>query len=75
MLYYDRIDVLKKLTLMRQANPKSALISKKNLIANLSTIKFHGDKVTNFHNKEIPYVDSNHTCLAVIILDSALKEE
>ena len=26
-------------------------------------------------NKEIPMVDSNHTCLAVISLDSALKKD
>ena len=31
-------------------------------------------KLTVAHNKEIPKVDSNHTCLAVIILDSALKK-
>ena len=30
--------------------------------------------LTVAHNKEIPKVDSNHTCLAVIILDSALKK-
>ena len=36
-------------------------------------IKSHGDEVTDFYDKEIPKVDSNHTCLAVISLDSALK--
>ena len=52
---------------------------KKNLIANFSTIKYfwkkkyHGDEVTGFYDKKIPEVDSNHTCLAVISLDSALK--
>ena len=40
-----------------------------------SKIKYHGDKVTDFYDKEIPKVDSNHTCLAVIILDSALKKD
>ena len=38
-------------------------------------MKFYGDEVTNFYNKEIPKVDSNHTCLAVISLDSALKKD
>ena len=30
---------------------------------------------TDFYDKEIPKVDSNHTCLAVISLDSALKKD
>ena len=38
-------------------------------------MKSHGDEVTNFYDKEIPKVDSNHTCLAVISLDSALKKD
>ena len=33
------------------------------------------DEVTDFHDKEIPNVDSHHTFLAVIILDSALKKD
>ena len=59
------------------------LISNKNLIANLSIIsfflkikiKFHGNEVTHFQDKEIPQVDSNHTCLAVISLDYALNKD
>ena len=35
-------------------------------------IKSHGDEVTDFSNKNIPMVDSSHTCLAAISLDSAL---
>ena len=35
-------------------------------------IKSYGDEVTDFFDKKIPKVDSNHTCLAVISLDSAL---
>ena len=31
-------------------------------------IESHGDEVNDFYNKEIPKVDSNHTCLAVICL-------
>ena len=37
--------------------------------------KSDGDEVTDFYNKEIPKVDSNHTCLAVISLYSALKKD
>ena len=38
-------------------------------------IKFHGDKVTDFYVKKIPTEESNHTCLAVISLGSALKKD
>ena len=37
--------------------------------------KIHGYEVTDFHNKEIPKMDSNHNCLAVISLDSVLKND
>ena len=37
--------------------------------------KSHGNEVTNFYDKGISNVNSNHTCLAVISLDSALKED
>ena len=37
-------------------------------------IKSYGDEVIDFYDKEIPKVDSNYTCLAVISLDSALKK-
>ena len=37
--------------------------------------KSHGDVDTYFNDKEIPKVDSNHICLAVISLDSALKKD
>ena len=37
-------------------------------------IKSNGDEVTEFYDKKIPKVDSNHTCLAGINLDSALKK-
>ena len=33
------------------------------------------NEVTAFYDKKIPKVDSNHTCLAVISLDSALKKD
>ena len=38
-------------------------------------IKSHGDEVTDFFAKEIPKVGSNHTCLVVISLDSALNRD
>ena len=37
-------------------------------------IKSHGNEVTDFYDKKIPKWDSNHTCLAVISLDSDLKK-
>ena len=37
-------------------------------------IKSHDDEITDFYDKEIPKANSNHTCLAVISLDSALKK-
>ena len=41
----------------------------------LKTItKFYGDEVIDFCDEEIPKVDYNYTCLAVINLDSALKK-
>ena len=40
-----------------------------------TTIKPYGDEATDFHNKEIPKVDSNHACLAVISLNSALNKD
>ena len=36
--------------------------------------EYHGDEVTDFHDKEIPKVNFNHITLAVICLDSALKK-
>ena len=38
-------------------------------------IKSYSDQVTEFYDKEIPKIDFNHTFLAVIILDSALKKD
>ena len=51
------------------------------MIASLSIIKiiwkpkYNLDEVTDFSDKTIPKLDSNHTCLAVISLDSALKKD
>ena len=38
-------------------------------------IKSHGGEVTDIYDKEIPKVNSSHTCLAVSSLDSALKKD
>ena len=37
-------------------------------------IKSHDDKVTDFYDKNIPKLDSYHTCLALVILDSPHKK-
>ena len=38
-------------------------------------IKSCGDEVTDLYDKEIPKIDSNHTCIVVISLDSALNRD
>ena len=38
-------------------------------------IKSHDDEVTDFYDKKIPKVDTNHTCLAVISFYSVLKKD
>ena len=38
-------------------------------------IKFYVDEVTDFFDNKISKVDSNHTFLAVISLDSALNKD
>ena len=40
-----------------------------------SKIKLHADEATDFHNKKFPRMDSNHTCLAIVSLDSALNKD
>ena len=37
--------------------------------------KSYGEEVTDFYDQKISQLDSNHTCLAVISLDSALKKD
>ena len=54
-----------------------------NLISSLSIVKiiwksktkFHSNKVTDFCDKRVHKLDCDHTCLAVITLDSALKKD
>ena len=36
-------------------------------------LKSNGDEVTDFYDKEIPKVDSNNTCLAIMSMDSITK--
>ena len=38
-------------------------------------MNFYGDEATDFYDKKIPSVDSNHTCLPVISLHFALKKD
>ena len=38
-------------------------------------IKSYGNEITDFYFTEIPMMDSNYTCLAVISMDSALKND
>ena len=55
---------------------KSALILKKNFIGHLSTMKkSYGDDAIDFHDKKIPKMSSNHTCLTVISLDSDVNKD
>ena len=44
-------------------------------VYNKTKIKSHGDEVTDFYDKKISKVDSNHTCLAVISLGSSFKKD
>ena len=54
-----------------------------NLISSLSIVKIiwksktksHSNKVTDFCDKRVHKLDRDHTCLAVITLDSALKKD
>ena len=40
-----------------------------------SKIKPYAHEVTDFYDKEVPKVDSNYTCLAVMSLDSDLNKD
>ena len=67
----------KNLVPLRDVNIEKVLVSnkiyKKYFLK--TKIKSHGDEVTDFYDKKIAKLDSNHTCLAVITLDSALKKD
>ena len=55
------------------ANIKKESVHNKEFLK--TEIKSHDDEVTDFYDKKIPKVCSNHTCLAVINLDSALIKD
>ena len=38
-------------------------------------VKSYGDEVTDFYDKKVPKVDSNHTCFTVIGLNSPRKQD
>ena len=40
-----------------------------------TSLTSHDDKITDFHDRKIPNVDSNQICLALISLDSPLKKD
>ena len=62
---------------------RSAIVWKKNLIANSSTIKrylktkikSYGDGTKDFHNREIPKVEFDYTSLAVILNNFVLEKD
>ena len=65
--FWDKIrDDIKKEFASKSFYNKEFLITK---------TKSHGDEVTDFYDKEIPKVDSNRTCLAVISLEFVLKKD
>ena len=47
----------------------------KNFFENQKKIKLDGHEAIDFHNKEVPKVDSNHPCLTVITIDSVCVED
>ena len=75
----EYVGLLEKYTIWDKisADIKKKLIASLSIIKKLfkTKIKTHGDDVQDFYDKKIPKVDSNHTCLAAISLDSALKKE
>ena len=62
---------------------KSVLISKKEFDSNpvynkhflKTNMKSQHDEVTEIYDKEVPKVDSTHTCIEVFSLDSAFKKD
>ena len=62
---------------------KSGTAIKKKLVVGLATIKMflktklwsYGDETTDFNDREMPMVDCNHGCSALITIDCALKND
>ena len=65
--------ILGKVSADIKKNFDSELVYNKNYLK--TKIKSHGDEVTDFYDKKFPQLDFNHTCLAVISLDSAFKKD
>ena len=63
---WDKVSV----DIKREFDSKS--VYNKNYLKN--KIKSHGDEVTDFYDKKVLKLDSNHTCSAIISLDSALRK-
>ena len=61
----------------------STMILKDNLIGSLTAIilfffwkkKLDGDEATDSHEKNVVKLDSNHTCLAIMSLKSAIEKD
>ena len=63
---WDKVSV----DIKREFDSKS--VYNKNYLKN--KIKSHGDEVTDFYDKKVLKLDSNHNCSAIISLDSALRK-
>ena len=81
MYFWLKIDeeLLKKLDDIRNKGSNSArkefdseLIYDKKYLK--TKVNSYGDEAKDFHYKEIPKVNSNFTCLAVILVDFILKK-
>ena len=38
-------------------------------------IKFYGDEATDFHDKEMPKVGYNYTCIAVMLISFIIRKD
>ena len=65
-------NLISALTLIKQVHQKSELVYNKIYLK--TKVKSHGNEVVEFYDKKTPKLDSNHTYLAVISLDSSLKK-
>ena len=65
-------NLISALTLVKQVHQKSELVYNKIYLK--TKVKSHGNEVVEFYDKKTPKLDSNHTYLTVISLDSSLKK-
>ena len=63
-----------KLVLIYEKDFDNEPVYNKEYFKNTET-KSHGKEVTDFYDKQVPKVDSNHTCLAVMSLEFVLKKD